>query len=107
MSAYQTYEKKCVFNNESVKLTNEGCNVLNVPVFDIFLRQEMFYLSIVLFVSGVKEPNIDTKLDELNAYQNNISRFSQDCRSDNLSSKATLIVNHNLYVGWRWSKACI
>ena len=73
MSAYQTYEKKCVFNNESIKLTNEGCHVLNVPVFDIFLGQEMSYLSIVLFIPGVEKPNIDTELDELNAYQNNIS----------------------------------
>ena len=68
MSTYQGYEKKCVFNNEAIKLTNEGCNVLNVPVFDIFLRQQMSYLSIVLFISGVKKPNIDAELDELNAY---------------------------------------
>ena len=81
MGAYQTYEKKCILHKESIKLTHEGCNVLNVPVFDIFLRQEMFYLSIVLFISGGKKPNIDTELDELKAYRDDNRRFSQDCRS--------------------------
>ena len=71
MGTYQTYDKKCVFNKESIKLTHEGCNVLNVPVFDIFLCQKMFYLSIVLFISGGKKPNIDAELDELKAYRDN------------------------------------
>ena len=81
MSTYQGYEKKCVFNNEAIKLTNEGCNVLNIPVFDIFLRQQMFHLSIVLFISGGKKPNIDTEFDELKAYRDDNRQFSQDCRS--------------------------
>ena len=80
MGAYQAYDKECVLNNESIKLTHEGCNVLNVPVLDIFLRQKMFYLSIVLFISGAKKPNIDTEFDELKAYRDDNRQFSQDCR---------------------------
>jgi len=49
---------------------------LNVPVFDIFLTQKMFDPSIILFISGVKKPNIDTELDELKTYQDNIGQFS-------------------------------
>ena len=68
MGAYQAYDKECVLNNESIKLTHEGRYILNVPVFDIFLRQKMFHLSIILFISGVEKPDIDTKLNNLKSY---------------------------------------
>ena len=68
MGAHQGYEKKYVFNKESIKLTHEGRYILNVPVFDIFLRQKMFHLSIILFISGVEKPDIDTKLNNLKSY---------------------------------------
>ena len=70
ISPYQANDKKYVFHNKSIKLTNKGGHILNVPVLNIFLCQKVLYPSIVLFISVMKKPNIDAKLNSLNTYTN-------------------------------------
>ena len=70
MRTNQCYYQKCTFYYESIKLSDEGSDIFDVPVLNIFLCQQFFYPSIVFFISGIEKPNKDAKLSKLKAYTN-------------------------------------
>ena len=71
----------CVFSHESIKLSHEGSDIFYVPVFNIFLRQQLFYPSIVFFISGIKKLNKDAELNSLDPYTNDDGYLSENSRS--------------------------
>ena len=67
LSQYKEWDEKRVFNNKSVELPKKGNDILQISAANIFLAQKLRDFSIICFVSMVEEPDVDSKLDCLDA----------------------------------------